>query len=148
MCNIIKAISEKDLIECSNIRRSVFGDEENAAESLYVIDTVDRLPETKNFLLKHDNRIIGTARYTKYNEYTAKLQRMAVLKEYRGSGFARRLLNAMENELINEGYTDITLDSARSAKVFYEKNGYEVISPVFYEDDRPHVKMQKSLKES
>ncbi|MGM0110288.1 hypothetical protein IGI52_000584 [Enterococcus sp. DIV0187] len=73
---------------------------------------------------------------------------MAVLKNYRGRGLASKLLNEIEQELVKEGYSRMIFDSASSAKDFYKKNGYEIISSEFYEDNRPHITMSKSFLES
>lgn len=37
------------------------------------------------------------------------------------------------------------MDSAQKAVGFYEKSNYRAVSEVFYEDNRPHVKMEKEL---
>lgn len=145
MCEIKKVASEEKLIECSAIRKKVFGDEEQAVESLYRIDEFDRMPETRNFLLSVHGETVGTARYLKYDDSTAKLQRMAIVKNYRGQGLASKLLNTIESVLVEEGYKTLLFDAASSAKIFYEKNGYQVISDEFYEDGRPHLTMKKDL---
>ncbi len=145
MYEIKKVTSEKELAACSVVRKRVFGDEEKATETLYVIDEEDRLPETKNFLLKLDGKFIGTARYIKYDAHTVKLQRMAVIKNYRGRGLASKPLSEIEKDILKEGYSKMIFDSASSAKGFYEKNGYKIISPEFYEDSRPHITMMKKF---
>lgn len=139
MYEIRKVSSEKELISCSAVRKCVFGDEEKAVEALYVIDEVDRLSETKKFLLIMNGENIGTVRYIKYDAHTAKLQRMAVLKDYRRCRLASELLPVIEKDLVKEGYSRMIFDSASSAKDFYKRNGYEIISSEFYEDNRPHI---------
>lgn len=145
MYKIEKVRSEATLKRCSDIRKSVFGEEEKADRSLYIVDETDRLEETKNFLIIDNGQDIGTARYTRVNETTVKVQRMAIVKAHRRHGVASKLLNVMEEVMVAEGYRTVILDAASSAKKFYEDNSYRAISAEFYEDDRPHVSMEKLL---
>ena len=38
------------------------------------------------------------------------------------------------------------MDSAEKAVGFYKKYGYKIMSDIFYEDNRPHVKMEKKIR--
>ncbi len=142
---IIDIKNEDKLIMCSKLRKEVFGEEENAPESLYVIDEYDRKSDTKNYLLKVDDIPVATVRFIKVNDTTVKLQRLVVPKEHRKKGYARKILEFLEKDAYNLGYRKIIMDSALKAVEFYEKNNYHKTSDIFYEDNRPHVKMEKDL---
>ncbi|MFV0393203.1 MAG: GNAT family N-acetyltransferase [Coprobacillaceae bacterium] len=143
--NIKVITSNEGLIECSKIRKQVFGDEEQADKSLYIIDAVDTKSTTRNFLIFINEKAIGTTRYAKYNSSTIKLQRMAILKPFRGKGLASKLLKFVEILVKKEGYEKIIFDAASSAKDFYLKNGYVTTSDEFYENNRPHYIIEKEL---
>ncbi len=142
---IIRIKSEDELAICSKLRKKVFGEEENGPEELYIIDEYDRKSDTKNYLLKADGVPAATVRFIKVNDNTIKLQRLVVPSEYRKKGYARKILNYLEKDAYDLGYRKIIMDSALKAVGFYEKNNYKQVSEVFYEDDRPHVRMEKEL---
>ena len=142
---VIKVKSEEELLECSKLRKEVFGDEENAPEALYIIDDYDRLNDTCNYLLKVNDSFVATVRFIKIDDDTIKLQRLVVPKKYRKMGYAREIVKYLEEDASKLGYKKIIMDSALSAVEFYEKMNYKRMSEIFYEDNRPHVKMEKSI---
>lgn len=142
---IIKVNNENDLKICSDLRKKVFGDEEQAPEELYIIDQLDRIDTTCNYLLKSNNIPVATIRFIKIDNTTVKLQRLVVPNEYRGNGYAKLILEHLEKDASNLGYKKIIMDSAEKAVGFYKKYGYKIMSDIFYEDNRPHVKMEKEL---
>ncbi|MDA8753496.1 GNAT family N-acetyltransferase, partial [Candidatus Marinimicrobia bacterium] len=68
--------------ECMSIRRSVFIEEQNIPEMIELDDSVIK---STNFLAIYDGNFIGTARY-RITNLGIKLERFAVLKDYRGVG--------------------------------------------------------------
>ena len=143
----IRKVSSIDELEiCSKLRKEVFGIEEKAPEALFVIDDKDMESTTHSFLLELDGIPVASCRYIKIDDEVIKLQRMVVLKEYRKKGLARELLKYLEDDAVKCGYRKIIMDSAESAAIFYEKCGYTKKSDVFYEDGRPHIKMEKELQ--
>ena len=143
---VIKATSEEDLEICSYLRKEVFGKEENAPEALFIIDELDRNKDTRNYILKVDGIPVASVRFIKIDESTIKLQRLIVLKEYRHKGYAKTILEFLEKDAHSLGYKKIIMDSAQKAVEFYKKYDYKCVSEVFYEDGRPHVKMEKEIK--
>ena len=142
---IIKVKNNEDLQICSDLRKEVFGNEENAPEELYIVDQFDKLDTTCNYLLKLDSIPVATIRFIKVNDTVVKIQRLVVLSKYRGNGYAKLILEYLEKDVFNLGYKKIVMDSAEKAVGFYEKYGYKKVSDIFYEDNRPHIKMEKEL---
>ena len=142
---IIKVNNMENLQICSDLRKEVFGNEEQAPEGLYIIDQYDKLNTTCNYLLKSDSVPVATVRFIKIDNETVKLQRLVVPNKYRGNGYAKLILEYLEKDAYNLGYKKIVMDSAEKAVGFYEKYGYKKVSDIFYEDNRPHVKMEKEL---
>lgn len=146
MIEIKKVETEKELSECFSIRKCVFGYEEETDEHLYKKDKYDRISTTKNFLLKLNSKSIATGRYIEEPDRVARVQRMAILKEFRRKYFASLLISFMEEDMRRSGYISIILNSASKVKPFYLKNGFSIVSEEFYEDGRPHITMSKSIK--
>lgn len=141
----IKVDTKEELKICSKLRKEVFGNEEKAPKELYIIDDLDILPDTHNYLLKVDGVFVATVRFIKVNDTTIKIQRMVVPKQFRKKGYASIILKFLEEDAISLNYSKVVMDSALKAVPFYIKNGYIKESDVFYEDGRPHIKMEKTL---
>ena len=142
---IIKVKTQEELNYCASIRKQVFYDEENAPEALYIIDGNDRDKSTLNLLGFANNIPVATVRLIKINNTICKIQRMSVLNNYRNNGYAKELLFFLENCAKEYKYKMIELDSSLKAVGFYEKYGYTRISDIFYEDNRPHIKLKKAI---
>ena len=144
---IVEANTMELLAQCADVRRSVFGDEEHGPEALCVIDEHDTEDTTGVYLYLEDGEPAGTARYIRLDERTAKLQRVAVLPGMRSRGIGEALLKRMEEDIRRKGFCRIVMDAAQKSVGFYSRYGYRAASGVFYEDGRPHVAMEKELKD-
>jgi len=71
--------------------------------------------------------------------------RVAVLREYRGTGLGRRIMEAMEQKAKELGASRVTLGAQLQAKPFYEKNGYRPLGDVYMDEHCPHEHMEKLL---
>ena len=142
---IIKVENIENLEFCASVRKQVFYDEENAPEALYIIDEKDNEASTINILGLMDNIPVATTRFIKVNDAVCKIQRMSVVNKYRKNGYAKELLFFLEKCAKDFGYKTIELDSSLKAVGFYEKYGYTKESDIFYEDNRPHIKLKKTI---
>lgn len=73
-----------------------------------------------------DGTMVGTVGASAHGE-EGHLRGMAVLPQVRGAGVADRLLNAIEDWLIEQGCRRVSLDTTKpleAAVKFYEKHGY------------------------
>lgn len=84
---------------------------------------------------------IGTARM----QPDGKIGRMAVLKEWRGRGIGRALLQALVDVASDRGFTRLTLSAQTHAVRFYEKAGFRAIGDLFLDAGIPHRKMITEL---
>jgi predicted GNAT family N-acyltransferase len=71
---------------------------------------------------------------------------MAVLKQWRGMGVGRAILQAVLHELIQRRTSKAILNAQISAIGFYEKFGFRPEGAVFLEANIPHIKMILSLE--
>lgn len=143
---IVSVTTEEQLEQALAIRTKVFVEEQNVPVE-EEIDQYDRLTGTAHhFLIQDGGEMVSTGRITYYDDETAKMQRIAVLKNYRSKGYGRVLLLAMEERARDLGLRYSLLDAQCQAEGFYKKLGYETISDEPFDDAGiPHVRMRKKL---
>ncbi|MCJ7801356.1 MAG: GNAT family N-acetyltransferase [Candidatus Marinimicrobia bacterium] len=132
----IKQITNSaDLEQAFAIRRQVFCIEQNVSEEI----EMDEFDEDATHILAYINdKPVGTARW-RFTENGAKMERFAVLIEYRGKGVGEALVNYTLGKL--KDYDYIYLNAQESVIKFYEKFGFDVVGDRFYEADIPHKMM-------
>ena len=132
----IKIIEDQsDLEKAMVIRRRVFVDEQKVPENIE-IDEFEAL--ATHILALSDGKPVGTARW-RVTANGVKLERFAVLPEYRGSHIGAALLKFTLNNIDTE--TTVYLFSQISAVGFYKKYGFANRGKIFYEANIPHRKM-------
>ncbi|MCS7463293.1 GNAT family N-acetyltransferase [Paenibacillus doosanensis] len=138
--------TQQQLHQCLDIRKKVFVIEQQVDESLE-IDEFDETPQSCcHVLYEMDGQPAATGRMRPYKSDTMKLQRIAVLKEARGTGAGRAIVTALEEEARRLGYAYTLLDAQCQAEPFYLKLGYVTVSPeTFLDAGIPHVRMTKKL---
>lgn len=87
----------------------------------------------------------GTVRLLPLENGKMKLQRMAILSEYRHQGLGKILIEEAENFAKNQGYNTILLGAQSTAETFYEKLGYTAYGDPFEDAGMPHIYMKKTL---
>jgi predicted GNAT family N-acyltransferase len=146
---IVVVQNQADLDECLAIRREVFVDEQGVSEE-EEIDEQDVVGVGHHVLVMDDHgRPAATARYQRYENDTAKIQRVAVRKEFRKGGFGRAVMKAIEDLALQNGFHRAVLDAQCHAEGFYTKLGYQTVSSEpFLDAGILHVKMKRSLTPS
>lgn len=134
--------TEEEMKKAYEIRRTVFIEEQNVPPEIEVDQYED---EAIHFICYDDEKVIGAGRLRFVGEH-GKLERICVLKPYRGKSFGKKIIEAMEKEIVNNNYSKALLNAQTHAKEFYERIGYQVISDEFIEAGIPHVTMEKKLK--
>lgn len=124
------------------LRKFVFVDEQGIAPELE-FDQKDQF--CHYFLLAKGQVPIATIRYQSLDSQTIQPDRFCVAKNYRKQGIGRQLLAAYEQKAITNGFCWSVLSSEIAAIGFYQKCGYEILSPPFEEDGILCVKMGKNL---
>ncbi|WP_225334230.1 GNAT family N-acetyltransferase [Halomicrobium urmianum] len=124
------------------IRWSVFVEEQDVDEALEFDDKDD---EARHFLARVDGDPAGTARVRLIDGETAKVERVAVLPQYRGEGMGRRVMEAAHDYVRDQGRSRAVLHAQARVSEFYESLGYEELGPVEDPTGIPHVEMERSL---
>lgn len=91
-----------------------------------------------------DGHALGCARLLP----TGQIGRMAVLREQRGSGIGRRLLEAALEEARTQGMREVFLHAQTHALEFYRKSGFVPYGDEFMEAGIPHREMMRTLEPS
>lgn len=140
--NCFKVTNSTDLNNAFNIRHKVFIDEQKVPEQIER-DEFDK--SSTHFIAYSKEKPIATARIRPYSEDVVKVERVAVLKEFRNKGIGKILLNYIENFASDLGYCTIRLNSQENAISFYLKLNYSQIGQPFYEADIKHISMKKNI---
>lgn len=136
----VQKISLADQLETVfAIRRTVFVEEQQ-------VDEREEYDEFENssvhFLAFHINQPVGTARWRRTTN-GIKLERFAVLKEYRSSGVGSALLKAVLDDLPDDN-SPVYLHAQLTAIGLYKKFGFLEQGDIFTEANIQHYKMMKS----
>jgi predicted GNAT family N-acyltransferase len=86
----------------------------------------------------------GTIRIFPLNTLRVKLQRLAVLPEFRGRGIAHQLFDFAEALVRRRGFNQIEFDGQSYLKEFYLAKGYAVLGDEFLEENIAHLLFFKS----
>lgn len=135
--SVEKVLGEPQMSQVLALRKAVFVDEQGVPSGIeYAGDE-----SAHHFLAAHDGRACGTARWRKTGD-GFKLERFAVLPEYREMGIGAALLNAVLADLPDDP-VPIYLNAQLPAVGFYERYGFRCVGDVFEEAGIAHRKMEK-----
>ena len=118
------------------IRRKVFVDEQGVDPAL----EYDKEEDAHHYLLLISDKPVATARW-RDTENGIKLERFAVLFEFRNQGFGEIILKEVLKDVKAMKRT-IYLHSQLRAVPFYERNGFVKKGPVFFEANMGHYYME------
>ena len=115
-------------------------------------------------LLVQDNQLLGCVSVTnKMDDFYSTIDwiaatkkniyvhRLAIHPKYQGLGYAKRIMNYIENDAIENNYNSIRLDTFSMNKKnnnFYSNIGYEKLGQIYFRDqsDMPFNCFEKCLK--
>jgi len=123
-----------------NIRRKVFVDEQGVDPAL----EYEKEEEAHHYLLMIGEKPVAAARWRETDK-GIKLERFAVLAEFRNRGFGEIILKEVLKD-VKPLKRIIYLHSQLRAVPFYERNGFVKKGEVFYEADMGHYYMEYNLR--
>jgi predicted GNAT family N-acyltransferase len=136
--DVEKVSGEPQLSQVLALRKAVFVEEQGVpAELEYTGDET-----AHHFLATVEGRPCGTARWRK-TAGGIKLERFAVLPEYRRMGVGAALLRAVLADLPDDR-VPVYLNAQLTAVPFYERYGFKCVGEIFAEAGLQHQKMEKS----
>jgi predicted GNAT family N-acyltransferase len=134
--------SDKELKGALEVRRQVFVDEQGVSED---IELDGRDGEALHMVVTDEKKIIGTARVLFLAGSQAKIERMVILKPFRGRGIGREIISFLNEELSNRQIKQVFLHAQCSVIGFYKSCGFEETGSPFWEAGIKHVRMQRQL---
>lgn len=143
----MKIVHTKDTMsdiymDALRIRHQVFMIEQGVPKD---IEIDKNEPACIHFVLYTEEQAAATCRLLPLKDGVMKLQRMAVLKDYRGKSLGREIVQEAERFTREQGYNTITLGAQLTAVDFYEKLGYSKHGELFMDADIPHFQMDKPV---
>ena len=138
--SFVKINSPEDLNISYKIRKKVFCEEQKISEKIE-FDNLDHLCE--HFLIHKDKGYIATARVRPKNKKVFKIERVAVLPEFRRLKVGSLLINEIIGfYLNNKKNNSIILHSQVAVEEFYKSLNFISYGDQFYEDGIPHIAME------
>ena len=131
--------------DCIAVRTAVFVGEQGIPEELEVDDLDSPFADCEHFLILDGDKPVGTFRAYPESEDTVHLQRLCVLREYRGLGYGRAALSFTREHFRKKGFRRIVFGAQETAIGFYEKCGCRVISDTFLDAGLPHRTMELKI---
>ena len=136
-----KIIDLSDEINVSfKIRKKVFCEEQRISEEIE-FDNLDHLCD--HFLIYKKDKAIGTARVRKKEDHLFKIERVAVLVEYRKLKVGSLLINEIINYYLKKNKKiSLMLHSQVAVENFYKSLNFTPYGDRFLEDGILHIAMR------
>jgi predicted GNAT family N-acyltransferase len=134
----------QDLPQIHKIRYLVFQIEQGVDPTLE-FDGNDH--QSEHILAYLNRKPVGSARMRLLNPTTLKVERVAVLEEFRGQGIGRKLMEFLLNFAAERQIAQIVINAQVSVREFYEKLGFIAEGDSFEEAGISHIRMRKQLIE-
>ena len=137
-------VTPLDMMNVLNIRNIVFVGEQNCPYDIEVVPEEEK--EAVHYLIYNKDIAVGTIRYRQVGDRTFKLERFAILKEYRGHRYGKDAFLFLVNKL-EEDYNPCTIyfNAQYQLLDYYKKLGFQEEGETFYEASIKHIKMVKKV---
>lgn len=138
---LVPVQSEQDWKAARSVRERVFIDEQECPPE----EEWDGHDDTSRHVLgRVEGTVMATARWRavpREQDIVAKLERFAVLPEYRGQGFGTELVRYVLNDARRAGFDVFVLHAQAQLENWYEELGFQSTGRTFTEANIPHVEM-------
>ena len=136
------ALTKNDEILIRDIRTKCYIEEQNCPIWEEFETTKDL--ESNEFLIYLKEKAIGTIRYRVTIE-GFKIERFAILKEYRGHDYGKKAFAYLCDEIIASRFNPcrIYIHAQKGLKEYYESLGFKALGEEFIEANIIHIEMEK-----
>jgi len=133
--------NEKEIGEILRVREIVFMEEQGVSRE----EEMDEFDKTATHIIAYYNdKVAGCARIRFLGE-RAKLERLAILKEFRKRGVGKKVLEFMIAHSKEKGVAEAYGHAQLYARDFYEKCGFKARGEEFMEAGIRHIEMYMKL---
>ena len=123
------------------IRNTVFVEEQGFTEELDYIDDI-----AIHLIMYDGEKAVGVCRiYDEDNTGEYHVGRVAVLKEYRGKGVGKAIMDVALKKIKALGGSVAILSAQKRVQGFYESCGYVFTGKEYKEQGCPHVEMKRDI---
>lgn len=137
---LVETAEEKQ--DAFSIRFNVFVGEQGVPEDIELDEHDD---DAIHFICYSNTRKPIAASRIRFIDGAGKLERICVLKDYRGKSIGSKLIQKMEDTIRSHDVHVAQLNAQTHATDFYRRLGYHVISESFMDAGIPHVAMEKRI---
>lgn len=138
---VIEITAPAQMDQAWALRRLVFIEEQHVPEEI----EMDEDDANAFHALALDRDLpVGCGRMIRHGD-EVKIGRMAVLRERRGSGIGRKVLQFLMETARRQGCRKAILHAQITAEGFYLKNGYIPVGEIFEEAGIAHRRMEHDL---
>ncbi len=99
----------------------------------------------KHIIVIHKKKSVGCAR-VRFVRNKAKLERIGILKEYRGRGFGKEIMKYLIKYCKNQNPNEIVMHAQYYLKDFYKKCGFMERGKIFMDAGINHIEIYMPLK--
>lgn len=136
--------SEPEWLAVLALRIEVFVDEQKCPAD----EEPDAYDAHARHLMAVDNGVVvGCARVIDKGDRHAKVGRVAVRRDRRGTGIGALVMRAALDALTGEGCRMVSLEAQVPVIAFYERLGFVADGPVYLDAGIPHRHMERSLED-
>ncbi|MGL5831695.1 MAG: GNAT family N-acetyltransferase [Waterburya sp.] len=139
----IKIVQYQDsMVAINQIRTKVFQEEQGVSAELE-FDGLDS--SATHFLAYVNGKAVGTARIRELDSDTVKIERLAVLPDYRNQGIGKQLMVSALSVIAQRGKFLVIVHAQEYVAQLYQQLGFAIVGEQFNEAGISHVKMSKQL---
>ena len=142
MFNVKLVTTDEEKQLAFDVRLKVFVEEQGIPRHLEIDEFDDK---AAHFIVQDGEHTIAAARLREISPGVGKVERVCVLKEYRGKRLGVFTMEHIEKYAVGHGLNTLKLHAQTYAVPFYEKLGYVVTSPEFLDAYIPHRAMEKQI---
>lgn len=132
----------EDFDACRAIRTAVFVEEQEFEKEFDEID-----PIAWHVVIWDGIQAVATGRIFSNKDGSYTIGRVAVLKNYRGTGVGSTVIQSLESKARELRAPSIHLSAQLQAVGFYQKMGYHPEGKEYLDEFCPHISMVKILSE-
>lgn len=140
--NVKLVTNEQEKQLAFDVRMKVFVEEQGIPQHLE-LDEFDE--KAAHFIVQDGDQTIAAARLREFAPAVGKIERVCVIKEYRGKRLGILTMEHIEKYALQHSFKKLKLNAQVYAISFYEKLGYTVTSPEFLDAHIPHRAMEKEI---
>ena len=107
----------------------------------------EKIDNKECLVILEDDKLIGILRYNYFWDNVPFVNMLYIKTEYQRNGYGKKLMLFFENEMKNNGYTEVMTSTQidEEGKYFYAKLGYKKTGSLFLENQAEELILIKKI---